>query len=46
MKTLYIVIIVILSLALIIFTIIHNNKEKNKFERQIEDDYKKPPVDD
>ena len=42
---LYITITVILSLAVIIFTIIYNNKEKKKFERQI-DDYKKPQVDD
>ncbi len=46
MKALYITIIVVLSLALVIFTIIHNNKEKKKFERQIDDDYKKPRVDD
>jgi preprotein translocase subunit SecG len=46
MKTLFITIIVILCVALIIFTIIHNNKEKNKFERQAGDDFKKPPVDD
>lgn len=45
MKTLYIIIIVVLGLALIIFTIIRNNKEKKKFEGKIDADYKKPPVD-
>lgn len=46
MKTLYIIIIVILGLALIIFTIVKNNKDRKKFERQAEDDFKKPTVDD
>ena len=46
MKTLYIIIIVTLSLALIIFTIVRNNKDRKKFERQAEDDFKKPIVED
>lgn len=45
MKTLYIIIIVTLGLALIIFTIVRNNKDRKKFESQSEDDFKKPPVD-
>jgi uncharacterized alpha/beta hydrolase family protein len=46
MKTLYIIIIVVLGLALIIFTIVRNNKDKKDFEKQSENDFKKQPVDD
>ena len=44
MKTLYIAIIVTLGLALIIFMIVRNNKDRKKFERQSDADLKKPPV--
>ena len=45
MKTIYIIIIVALSISLIIFTVFKNNNDRNDFERNIEDDVKKPNVD-
>lgn len=44
MRTLYVSIIVILSVALIIFTIVRNNKDRKNYERQSNDDFKKTPV--
>ena len=45
MKTIYINIIVALSISLIIFTVFKNNNDRKDFERNIEDDVKKPDVD-
>ena len=45
MKTIYIIIIVALSISLIIFTVFKNNNDRKDFERNIEDDVKKPNVD-
>ena len=45
MKTIYIIIIVALSISLIIFTVFKNNNDRKDFERNIEDDVKKPDVD-